>query len=375
MAGGSGANWGGAGNSGSRNGPNGPGASGGGLLSRGAGANSGASWRRNPGWDDDDEYDAPAPPPTRSNPRNRRSSPSSPGYGDDGYQEIAPDRALAASDDQLLPLDPQAGLPELPVGPLTEEEERALGIRRPVYIPATDEKRKRRLSSWRVVSGVLSVMLVCIAGCAGVGLLGQKQITKLFVGPVKTVSTPATYNFPNIPATPVATPGLGDKYVKAPATSTGIDSQGNPINATSIFHVGDTIHVVGTIQGVPDNTTHTVSVQWFLNGIDTGSPGIKSVTRTSWPTSGVRYKFQINFPEPGQGAARIYWDAPNDTSTSPNDPHLAQTIFFGVYPKGVNPTPTPVPTNTPPPPTKAPSPTSTPKGDIPAPVAWRESVG
>jgi len=373
--GGSGANWGGPGNSGARNGPGG---SGGGLLSRGSGANagtnSGANRRRNPGWDDEDDFDAPAPPPTRSNPRNRRSSPSSPGYGDDGYQEIGPDRALAPSADDLMPLDPQAGLPALPVGPLTEEEERALGIRRPVYIPATDEKRKRRLSSWRVVSGVLSVMLVCAASCAGAGLLGQKQIAKLFIGPIKTITQKQTYNYPNIPATPVATPGLAAKYVKAPVTAPGIDKQGAAVNSTSIFSVGTTIWVVGNVQGVADNTSHTVSVQWFLNGIDIQAPGVKTFTRTSWPTSGVRYKFSINFPQPGQGAARIYWDSPNDTGTSPNDPNLAQTIYFGVYPKGVTPTPTPVPTSTPAP-TKTPSPTNTPHAAVPAPVAWREVVG
>ena len=75
----------------------------------------------------------------------------------------------------MLPMDPNgpgmgAGVPALPGMPQTDEEERAIGIRRPVYIPATGEKRKKKLGTWRVVSGVVSVMLICVASCGGAAL-------------------------------------------------------------------------------------------------------------------------------------------------------------------------------------------------------------
>lgn len=340
----------------------------------GAGA-SGPSWRRNNTWDDDEEAYT-SPPPSRSNPRNsspgnsgarnRRSMPSSPGYGDDEYQEIGADRALAPRQNDMLPLDPSmnAGLPGMP---LTEEEERALGIRRPVYIPATDEKRKRKVGSWRVVSGVLSVILVCVASCGVAGFVGQKQISKLFFGPIKTTINKQTYNYTNVPVTPVATSGPAATYIKQAMTSTGLDAAGNPTDPTSHFTVGQTIYLTVHVLA-SDSALHTVSIQWFLNGIDVGVKQGSSQRQAFGPPGSV-VKDHISYPQAGEGTARVYWDSPNDVSTSPNDSHLAQTIYFGVYPPNVTPTAPPV--NTTPSPNTTPG--TTPTGALLPPVAWRET--
>jgi len=269
----------------------------------------------------------------------------------------------------MLPLDPSMNA-ALPGAPLTEEEERALGIRRPVYIPATDEKRKRRLSSWRVISGVLSVMLVCVAGCGVVGFVGQKQIAKIFTGPLKTTLGHPSYNYTNVPVTPVATPGLAANFIKSAVTATGVDSSYNPIDITSHFTAGSDVVLVVRVQGVSDNTTHTVTVQWFLGDVPIqASRPNTSVTRTNWPVAGVNITFKLQYSEAGEGSARVYWDSPNDTSTSPNDPHLGQTIYFGVYPPNVTPTPPPPST---PAPTTTPNPSASPTGALAPPVAWRE---
>ena len=125
---------------------------------------SGDNWQ-------DDGYDEP-PASRRSNRRNRRPA--------DGYDEVDLDRALVpARNEMMAPMEGGAGLPALPGFPQTDEEERMLGIRRPAFIPATSEKRKKRLSSWRVISGVLSVMLACIASCAAAGILGRDRIEAL----------------------------------------------------------------------------------------------------------------------------------------------------------------------------------------------------
>ncbi len=337
------------------------------------GGNSGANWRRNNSWDDEEDAYT-VPPPSRSNPRNsspgnsgarnRRSMPSSPGNGDGDYQEIGAERALAPRQNDMLPLDPSMNA-ALPGMPLTEEEERALGIRRPVYIPATDEKRKRKVSSWRVVSGVLSVILVCVASCGVAGFVGQKQITKLFFGPIKTVVTPPVYNYSHVPVTPVATAGPAATYIKSAMTSTGLDAAGNPTDPTSHFTVGQTIYLTVRVLA-SDNAIHTVSIQWFINGIDAG---VKqgSTERQAFGPPGSVVKDHISYPQAGEGAARVYWDSPNDQSISPTDPHLAQTIYFGVYPQNV--TPTAPPANTPNPNT---TPAASPTGALVPPAAWRE---
>src|SRR6185312_6293324 len=113
-----------------------------------------------------------------------------------------------ARNEMMAPVDASAGLPAMPGIPQTDEEERALGIRRPAYIPATTEKLKKKLSSWRVISGVLSVMLACIASCAAAGILGRDRIQAFLGHPVAITQTQPALNFSGVPLTPVATPGL-----------------------------------------------------------------------------------------------------------------------------------------------------------------------
>lgn len=342
---GSGANW-------------GPGASG--SRQRG----SGAGWRSNGGWDEGGYEDDPAP--ARSSNRNRRRP-------QPDYEEVDLERALVPTRGDMMPMDPAAmaaGVPALPGLPSTDEEERALGIRRPVYIPATGEKRKRKLGTWRVTSGVLSVMLVCIASCGLAGIVGHNQLGIFFNGPVKEALTPVVYNTANVPVTPVATPGPATKYVKNVVTATGHDGQGFAIGATSHFKVNDAVQVIASVRGAPSGQ-HTVSIRWFLQGVALdhlpGAQTAQSINKDS------QVFFALSFPSPGVGMAKLYWDmSPSDTGDNPNDPSLAATIYFFVQPQNVTPSVSGTPgTATP---GKGPTPTSTPKkkaatGD--APVAWR----
>ena len=176
------------------------------------GRGSGTNLQRG-GWDEGGYDD---PPPSRSGGRNRRG-------GRQDYDDVDLGQALVPVHDDLLPMDPSSmgvGVPALPGMPQTDEEERALGIRRPVYIPATGE-RKRKLGTWRVTSGVLSVMLVCVASCALAGLLGRNTILGFLVGPVHTTVTPIYVSTANIPVTPVATPGAQSTLASNVVTGLG----------------------------------------------------------------------------------------------------------------------------------------------------------
>src|SRR5512146_813811 len=103
-------------------------------AARGGGSNS--SWRADSsgrrgrsasrwgGGDDwqDDGYDD-EPPPARSNRRNRRPA--------DDYDEVDLERAMVpARNEMMAPMAGSAGLPVVPGFPQTDEEERALGMRR-----------------------------------------------------------------------------------------------------------------------------------------------------------------------------------------------------------------------------------------------------
>ena len=367
---GSGASWGpaGAGGAGSSNARNRSGGS-------GAGWRSGSGSRWNEGESDDGYADGESDAPGRSAGRApRRPAPQ--------YQEIDLERALVPTrngEDMgygglvAQGMDGMGGMQMGPLAPTTDEEERALGIRRPVYIPATSEKRKRRLGTWRVLSGVLSVMLVCVAGCGLSAALARNQIANLFIGPKTNHFAPAPFSTANVPVTPVATAGAsklaGD--VTEVVTATGKDQLNNPQGPTSHFLAGNYVYVTMLVRNLPAGS-HIISVRWYFAGqyLELGANA-----HTTYPIQhDARVAFGLQFPNAGAGSVRIYIDRPADQkSDTLSDPTLVATINFAVE----EPTPTAAPTKAggtaTPNGTQTPSASPSPKAAIGAePVAWRE---
>jgi len=296
-------------------------------------------------WDQYDGYgyDEPENPPSRSGSRRNPAD-----YG--SYQDVELSRALVPTHDDLLPM--AQDLNGLPGFPATEEEERALGIRRPVYIPATGKKREKKLSSWRVISGVLSVLLVCSASLVLAGIAGQKQLAILFKGPVAAHVTAVPFSTAGVPVTPVATPGPAGKYVKNIVTAQGVDNGLFPIHPTSYFTPNSTVYVVFSVRGTQANSVHTLSVVWYLNGqaLPLGQSG--NTSKTIHQDSQVF--FSLNYPAAGIGKAVIFFDKPaNDPGTSPGDQFYAGSITFAVTPAQATPTTSKTPVKA--------TPTATPK--------------
>jgi hypothetical protein len=248
----------------------------------------------------------------------------------------------------LAPVNVGSALPAIPGLPQTEEEERALGIRRPVYIPAAGEHRKRRISSIRVISGVLSLMLICVASCTGLAFLGKNRLDGL-VGPhISTGSQNSTpfINFTQVPATPVATPGVAAKYVTSATTARNVDNNFAPVDITSKFTVNNMVYVVLSVRNVPKSTQHTVSVRWFLNTLDVQLPP-SALTKKDIVQDSNAY-FALQYPQPGLGMVRVYWDRPaSDSDNSSTNQYLAQTLYFAVQPPVPTATPQPKGTTTP----------------------------
>lgn len=327
----SGANWGGQGGSG-----------------QGWGGQQGGG-----GWDGD--YDDPGM--GRQTGRYRRPP--------NDYGDVDMERALVPSMN-LSPAEMGAGMPAMPgvpgvPGMPAEEVERLLGIRRPVYIPATGNKRKFRVGSWRVISGVLSIIFVCVASCAGASILGKNYFANL----TKVQSLPGQaappIDYSSVPGTPVATMATtskgatGPKYISSVTTSRRKDASYNPVDITSHFLTGDQVNVIVNVRNAPSGQ-HSVCINWYKDGQYLQLPSSsQTCVNTSDPNQNVA--FSLPYPQPGVGMARIYWDRPaNDTNTGPNDPALAATIVFGVY-EPATPTTVPKPTATP---NKTPSATKTP---------------
>lgn len=319
---------------------------------------SGAAWeddgqRRGSGtaWEQPPRDDGPA----RSSRRNRQPS---------GFDhEVDLERALVPMQEQMPMATAGAGLPVLPGFPGTDDAERALGIRRPVYIPATHEK-KVRPGTWRIASGVLSVLLFCVASCGLAGVLGHSKIESWLVGPVKSQLTPPSFDYSVVPATPTSTPGPDGKYVTNAVTARDEDSLHNPVGPTTSFTLPATVHLLAQVRGVPKGQQHKVWVRWYLNNVNVGLGRVIGSTVVVINQGDSNLHFSLNFKEPGIGMAKLYWDIPDsDSGDSPNDAYLARTVVFGLH----------VPTSSP---TATPSATSTKAGaDLgPAPVARYETT-
>ncbi|HEX9038891.1 MAG TPA: hypothetical protein VF808_18055 [Ktedonobacterales bacterium] len=248
-----------------------------------------------------------------------------------GYDPDADSRALVPQYGQPMPPAAEDEMVSIPGFPQSEEEERLSGFRRPAYIPATEEKRKRKLSSWRIVSGVLSIMAVCVASCAGVGFLGQQQIARMLPGPIRNLVQPQTVDFSNIPATPVSTPGPAAKNITSLVTAKSVDSDYRPVDETSYFLVKSSVYAVVTIVGVSQNQTNTLSCVWYLNGLNFNLHTGTSTLIQPNKTTNFHGVCELPYNQVGIGMVRVYWNRPaSDTSESPNDPYLAQSIQFAV---------------------------------------------
>lgn len=251
----------------------------------------------------------------------------------------------------------------LPGFPQTDEEERAIGMRRPAYIPATEPKRKRKLSSGRVVSGLLSILLVTVGICGGLAFLGQKQLESL--SPVKFITASPTVDLRQIPATPASTPGPQAKIVQSVVTAHAIDAKYNAEDESTIFLVNSTVYVVANIVGASQTTTNTFSCTWYLNGVNYQLNTAKQTQLPPGKASNFHAYCALPYYQTGIGMVRLYWNRPaSDTNDGPNDPYLAQTIKFAVV--ASMPT-TPAPGT----PKPGATPVPTKSAVISQPIAWR----
>ena len=150
--------------------------------------------------------------------------------------------------------------------------------------------------------------------------------------PLTRVSTvqPQPYSTANVPVTPIATSGPQVTYVYNIVTSQGVSTNFVPINETSHFQANQYVYVVCDVHGIPKGQKHVISIHWFYDGQDLDLPSTFGETYQNVSSSQVVY-FRLNYPYPGLGMARIFFDLPSaDSGDQANDPYLAGQIYFAV---------------------------------------------
>ena len=183
------------------------------------------------------------------------------------------------------------------------------------------------LAASLVIVGFLAVLGPRIGGVGGHTSLRSYS-------PLTRVSTVQPYSTANVPVTPIATPGPQVTYVYNIVTSQGVSTNFVPINQTSHFQANQYVYVVCDVHGIPKGQKHVISIHWFYDGQDLDLPSTFGETYQNVSSSQVVY-FRLNYPYPGLGMARIFFDLPSaDSGDQANDPYLAGQIYFAVDPGG-----------------------------------------
>lgn len=194
----------------------------------------------------------------------------------------------------------------------------------PIYVPPMYTKPRAIIPRYRVISGLISFIVVIGLLCAG-GIYYAKATGKLSF--LHQIITPQYQNIKPSPTVLLPTPtvntirGPASNIINSVATASTIDpNSGYPKNATNTFTVNQKIYLTYSVHS---NTAGYVTVKWFTGGNiyfvlnrDISQPQAKN---------GVNGNADEVFATPVEGMVEIYW----------ND-QLAAQLYFVVEPAATN---------------------------------------
>lgn len=190
----------------------------------------------------------------------------------------------------------------------------------PIYVPPMYTKPRAIIPRYRVISGLISFIVVISLLCAG-GIYYAKATGKLTF--LQQMITPQHQNIKPSPTVVLPTPtvntirGPASNVINSVATASTIDpNSGYPKNATNTFTVNQKIYLTYSVHS---NTAGNVTVKWFTGG-NIYFILNRAISQTQ-AKNGVNGNADEVFATPVQGMVEIYW----------ND-QLAAQLYFVVEP-------------------------------------------
>lgn len=120
----------------------------------------------------------------------------------------------------------------------------------------------------------------------------------------------------------------GARYLISVILCAGMTAQGAPVNPTREFRTGQQIYLVCAVENVAAGERHRLSVRWLL---DESLVQVAGAHSSALITQDGYVSFEISYPSPGAGSARVYWDEPvSDGNAIPNDNFLARVSNFTI---------------------------------------------
>lgn len=214
---------------------------------------------------------------------------------------------LSMKETVLLPI-PTYDLGSLAPYPGTEEGDS-------LHIPAMYTKPRAVIPTYRIISGLLSTLIIFALLCTGAGyyakVTGKITFLQRFFGDARPQNIPAAtaQSLPDPPMFP--TYGPAKNIINSASTASKIDLQtGIALQPTNIFTPGQIVYVTYSVH---PKSMGIVTLKWYTNSLL-----YKTVTNP--PISDTKNGYStVQFTQPIQGKVEIYW----------ND-QLAITLYFVV---------------------------------------------
>lgn len=192
----------------------------------------------------------------------------------------------------------------------------------PLYVPPLYTNPRPLIPRYRIISGSLSVLIIALLLCGGVGYYAQSSgilgsVVRMFTNQSPpSVQVPSAQRLPD-PPDKIDT---GDALAIIPSGTTTLRIDGNnlPVETDKVFTVNQPFYVTYTVQP-PSGEQGQVSVKWYMNG------KLYSVVTSALINDGKVHNGsqQMQYLVPAEGSVEIYW----------ND-RFAQRFYFVVQPVG-----------------------------------------
>ncbi len=179
------------------------------------------------------------------------------------------------------------------------------GTEHVTYIPPMYTKPRALIPRYRAISGLISVIVVAILLCGGLGYYA-KASGKLNAFAQKVGFVPP----PNMQITPTLTltvpktaqvPGPAYSIINSATTTAHVNAQHVAIEQDTIFHTGQTIYLTYSVQH--PKSPGVVTIKWYTNGLFyQEAPPTPKIDQ---PINGYTSE---QFQQPANGKVEIYWN-------------------------------------------------------------------
>ncbi len=173
-----------------------------------------------------------------------------------------------------------------------------------IYVPPMYTKPRAIIPRYRVISGLLSVLIVTILLCVGTGYYVKASGSLNAVGRFAGLSSPS--NLQPTPTAPLSDPpknqqtGPASNVINSATTTAKLNEHNVATQQDTVFRPGQTIYLAYSVQN--PKAPGKVIVKWFTNGLfyQATDPRTISTTVNGYATQ--------QYAQPAEGMVEIYWN-------------------------------------------------------------------